>query len=351
MLRLFAFASSLAIVAASLASGAAYAEEPLGVVFAVGDLQYRTTAAGCLGKPMPVAEKIAAEMKNVAPGVPVRILALGDLAYNNGTITETECFMKAWGALVPATLPVPGNHENDKKSPDGKTFDKKNGQPHMKPFLATLPRFPLLSADSDPGGDFTNLGRGYYFTSLPPSKAGDPVAWRFMALNPYADKPKQQWTDLKKDLDAHKDVPCIIGFMHPFRLSSGYHGHGDSKTKSAPKKLGDQAKPPFEALFAAGASLVLSGHDHNYEQFARTDIDGKKRPNDGLRSFVVGSGGFDHRPYIYTKHTWAGVSEHLDLDSFGVLKLELYDRHYRWQFLPLDEAPTAPQEDTCNTRR
>ncbi|QNA90543.1 hypothetical protein G4G28_22260 [Massilia sp. Dwa41.01b] len=43
-------------------------------------------------------------------------------------------------------------------------------------------------------------------------------------------------------------------------------------------------------LHAAGAELVLSGHDHDYERFAPQDADGRRDPG-GIRQFVVGTGG------------------------------------------------------------
>ena len=40
---------------------------------------------------------------------------------------------------------------------------------------------------------------------------------------------------------------------------------------------------------AARADVVLAGHDHHYERFA---------PIDGIRSFVVGTGGRSHCPVL-----------------------------------------------------
>ena len=46
----------------------------------------------------------------------------------------------------------------------------------------------------------------------------------------------------------------------------------------------------WRTLDAAGAELVVSGHDHDYERFARKHSDGTAAAN-GVRQFVVGTGG------------------------------------------------------------
>ena len=44
-------------------------------------------------------------------------------------------------------------------------------------------------------------------------------------------------------------------------------------------------------LYAAGADVILSGHRHNYERFARQTPAGVADPTRGIRQFVVGTGG------------------------------------------------------------
>ncbi len=45
----------------------------------------------------------------------------------------------------------------------------------------------------------------------------------------------------------------------------------------------------WHTLARARADVVLAGHDHHYERFA---------PIDGIRSFVVGTGGRSHYPVL-----------------------------------------------------
>jgi hypothetical protein len=50
-------------------------------------------------------------------------------------------------------------------------------------------------------------------------------------------------------------------------------------------------KPSGEVLYAAKADMVLNGHLHNYERFAPQAPSGEADPTQGIREFVVGTGG------------------------------------------------------------
>jgi hypothetical protein len=75
---------------------------------------------------------------------------------------------------------------------------------------------------------------------------------------------------------------------------------------------------------------LLNGHDHDYERFAPQNPDGAADAKRGIREFVVGTGGKNHRPF--------GVpglnSEARNFDTYGVLKLTLHANSYNWQFIP-----------------
>jgi len=81
-------------------------------------------------------------------------------------------------------------------------------------------------------------------------------------------------------------------------------------------------------LYAAGAELVLSGHDHHYERFAPIDDEGALDEKRGLRQFIAGTGGAPLRqPASIAAHSEARISE------FGVVKLTLGREGYGWEFL------------------
>ena len=65
--------------------------------------------------------------------------------------------------------------------------------------------------------------------------------------------------------------------------------------------------------------MVLSGHDHDYERFAPQNGAGAVDVNNGVREFVVGTGGASLRPL----NPALPISEARQATAFGVLKLIL----------------------------
>ena len=91
-------------------------------------------------------------------------------------------------------------------------------------------------------------------------------------------------------------------------------------------------KPLWEALYEAGAEVVLSAHEHNYERFAPQNPGGREDPEDGIREFVVGTGGKDLYPIL---DPIANSEVHND-DTYGVLWLTLRPQGYDWRFVPVE---------------
>src|SRR5437667_12614704 len=88
---------------------------------------------------------------------------------------------------------------------------------------------------------------------------------------------QERW--LRTDLAAHP-TRCTLAYWHYARFSSGTTHGSDPQTQ-----------PLCQALYEAGADVVLSGHEHNYERFALQRPDGRAGPVRGIREFVVGTGG------------------------------------------------------------
>ena len=104
-------------------------------------------------------------------------------------------------------------------------------------------------------------------------------------------------------------------------------------------------KPPWEALYAAGADVVLNGHDHNYQRFAPQDPEGRVDQQRGIREFVVGTEGKSH----YTIVDPIANSEVHNDDTNGVLKLTLRPEGYEWRFVLVeDEAFTDSGGARCH---
>ena len=98
----------------------------------------------------------------------------------------------------------------------------------------------------------------------------------------------------------------------------------------------------WELLYQAGAEIVLSGHDHDYERFAPQDAHGRFDAR-GVRQFVVGTGGAYSTPFLWP----LPHSEVRDNNRKGVLKLQLLDGSYAWEFLEAeyDGFPNGPEPD------
>jgi acid phosphatase type 7 len=87
----------------------------------------------------------------------------------------------------------------------------------------------------------------------------------------------------------------------------------------------------WDALYAANADVVVSGHDHNYERFAPQSPSGEADASRGIREFVVGTGGKELRPFGMIKAN----SQVRNATTYGVLKLTLNPTSYDWKFVPV----------------
>jgi alkaline phosphatase len=220
------------------------------------------------------------------------ILTLGDHAYPDGTAAQfATCFDASWGAFRGRIRPVPGNHE----------YHSANADPYFAYFGASA-------------GPATNsASRGYY--------SFDVGVWHIVALNSEQDivPGGAQMTWLRADLAA-TDRACILAYWHrPFFIASQqYADHPD-------------VKPFWDLLYAAGADIVLNGHDHSYQRYAPMTPDGRPDPG-GIRQFVVGTGGRPTYPTEPDARREAAIS---GPGTFGVLQLTLSETGYTWAFLPV----------------
>jgi len=214
--------------------------------------------------------------------IPGTIFTTGDNVYSSGTMSQyTNCYNPTWGRHKARTMPVPGNHEYQ-----------------------------------------TSGAAGYfqYFNNISSYYAYELGSWRIYALNSEIDvsagSPQVAW--LLADLAANPRQ-CVLAYWHQPRWSSGRNHSSDSNYQTL-----------WQILYAAGAEVVLNGHEHNYERFAPMNADGEADPL-GLREFVVGTGGRS----FYGFDTPLPSSEVRNSDTYGVLKLTLRETGYDWEFVPV----------------
>lgn len=233
------------------------------------------------------ADEATAELLDTIPGT---VFTAGDNAYESGTPEEfVQCYEPSWGRHKARTRPAPGNHD------------------HGTDALA---------------GYFGYFGSGIG-NARAPWYSFDLGVWHFVVLDSTCGKvpggcgrssPQLDW--LRTDLATH-DVRCVAAIWHHPRFSSGFHGD-------------DRAVAPFwDALYAAGADLIINGHDHDYERFAAQSPDGSADPERGMREFVVGTGGAGLRDFprlAPNSLVRANVSH-------GVVAFTLHPAGYEWRFV------------------
>jgi acid phosphatase type 7 len=263
--------SGLVLFLAQAASPAEPNDHP--IVLAAGDI------ASCASD----GDERTAALLDRHPGT---VLALGDLAYESGTLEEFRvCFAPSWGRHKRRIRPTPGNHEY-----------KSGGAGYFQYFGAAAGR----------------AQRGYYSFDL-----GD---WHIVSLNTERDTTaggaQARW--LKSDL-ARAKARCVLAFWHRPRWTAGQYE--DEATIA----------PFWNALYAAGADVVLSGHDHNYQRYPPLNRSGEIDRARGIRSFVVGTGGagrfYDLRPDSRRRRSNSG--------TWGLLRLTLRPAGYSWRFVPV----------------
>jgi acid phosphatase type 7 len=226
-------------------------------------------------------------------GISGTVFTLGDDAYPNGSATDfANCYAPTWGRHKARTMPAPGNHEYQTAGAAG-----------------------YFGYFGSAAGDPTT---GYYSYNL-----GD---WHIVVLNSNSDcttiscsanSTQVQW--LVADLAANPKT-CTLAYWHHPRFNSG-SGHGNDLNVA----------PFWNALYNAGADVILNGHEHVYERFA------PQTPNAvasaiGIRQFTVGTGGASEYAF---KPAPEPNSEARNDKTQGVLKLTLRATSYDWQFIPV----------------
>jgi hypothetical protein len=292
-----AIAAALTLVASLLAPTAAPAAPGPVRIAAVGDIACKNPPAN--NRKVCQYDDVAAAIER---GGYDRFLALGDIQYEAGAYRDfVDNYDRYFGALLPITEPVPGNHE----------YGTTDAAGYFRYFGA---------AAHGPGG--------YYSYDL--------GAWHIVALNSAIcpaitgcapDHPQMEW--LRADLAAN-DALCTLAYWHHPRFDWLKYQNADWTEDYEFLRT----KPFWDVLSAAGADVVLAGHNHNYSRWKPMDADLQADPT-GIRQFIAGSGGRNlnnlgsasTKPATFARG-WAG--------GFGFLELTLRSASYDWRFVPAE---------------
>jgi hypothetical protein len=202
-------------------------------------------------------------------------ITLGDAQYEYGQYRDYQAvFDPAFRAVRSVTKAIAGNHEY---------------------------------YTSGASGHFRYWGR-HAGTPSHPWRTFTPVqGWRVILLDSNCEhvggcgaKSRQgRWL---RNVLADNTRPCTVAMWHhPLRSSGEYAGSADSRAR---------ALPLWRMSNRGGVDVVLNGHDHIYERFAKRG---------GMQQFTVGTGGKNH----YDITTKAEGSRTRYGNRYGVLRLDL----------------------------
>jgi hypothetical protein len=202
-------------------------------------------------------------------------------------------------------------------------------------------------------------GRTFTNNNTQPEPAGyysfDTGNWRIIGLNSgsgsgckensFAPLCSTQRTYLEGQLDSNTQA-CTLVYWHHARWSSGTHGNNPGATagqliqKWWDTMYDGTATDPHAS--SANPDIALAGHDHLYERFAKaSDVaDASGSPtaaSDGIREFVVGTGGEDHDATnsLGRDNNSEALNDTTEGNAtFGILELVLHSNSYQYRFRP-----------------
>ncbi len=279
---------------------------------------------------------------NNTPKYPVT-LALGDTQYVCGGLSAfQQSYGPTWGRVLSATYPVVGDkdYRSTSTAPGGTGCTAPPGR--AAGFFGYFgPTKPYLLTNA---GSVAGSG-AYYSFNVPSGCTPDGVnpCWHFIALNgncrkaPGCTPGTTEYTWLSNDLAAspNSTYPCTVAFWHWPRFSSGKHGSDAT------------FDPIWRLLYTKGVDVVLNAHEHDYERFAPQNPDGVADPTQGIREFVVGTGGASHVKFPSTARI--ANSQASNDNTFGILTLSLHTNSYDWAFIPAAGVGTFTDASTTPT--
>src|SRR5215216_3874643 len=281
---------SVLVVVGAMASAMVLACTMTAELTAVEGVSQRRTVtlvgAGDIGRCDDRSDTKTARLVGKIPGT---VFTLGDNAYPDSTRQQfRNCYDATWGKFKKRTRPTAGNHD----------YHTAGAKPYFNYFRWRAGR-----------------PTGYY--------SYERGAWHIVALNSNCnevggcDWRSAQGRWLRRDLAHHRRRCTLAYFHHPLYASgTGY----DSS----------QVKPFWHILYNHHADVILNGHAHRYERFARITPSGKRSSARGIRQFIVGTGG---APGDFQKGPDEPRVQAKKVGAPGVLKLELGSGFYRWKFV------------------
>jgi Fibronectin type III domain/Calcineurin-like phosphoesterase len=167
-------------------------------------------------------------------------------------------------------------------------------------------------------------GYKWYWNNVPHYYSYDAGGWHFVSLDNISKfigsstsnaNYKAETTWLKNDL-ASNNLGCTIVYYHEPEFNVGPEG---TATNTA---------GIWQILAKNHVTLVLNGHDHDYQRWVPLDGNGNPSAN-GVTELVAGSGGHGHQARVTTDSRLAAS----DFTHFGALRLALGNSGAEYQFV------------------
>ena len=265
-------------------------------------------------------------------------LALGDTQYIcGGFAAYQQSYGPTWGRVFDSTRPVVGDKDYRSTANAPGATDCSAPPGRAAGFFSYFGSKPYIQHGA-------TVGSGVYYSfNVPDGCTPDGInpCWHFIALSGNCNKapgctpgtPQYDW--LVNDLAAYPNSTygCTVAFWHEPRFSSGKHGSNVAYDAF------------WKLLYANGVEMVLDAHEHTYERFAPQNPSGVADPTNGIREFVVGTGGYGLVKFPSTNRL--PTSQVSNDQTFGILTLSLHLNSYDWNFIPqagqtFTDASTTP---------
>ena len=351
---------------------------PAPVLAAVGDISCQPGGPQETEKPTDTCDQgVRSTVRDAAQNAtaeqveamkPALVAVLGDEQYQNGYYSDFEnSFDKYWGAFKFLQRPSPGNHEfydnhgqtgvrglgyfdyynGIEHNADG-SRDRRHGHEPDHPRAPSRSRRlsradrPASTARPATGGTRTTSGPGTSSRSTSNAQTSPVDAARRGSW--FASE--TAW--LAQDLNENR-APCTLAYWHQPTFSS---------TQPASMWMQDSAEGQaadtwWKMLYAHHADLVLNGHDHVYSRFAPMDPAGNVDPRNGIREFIIGTGGEsldtlnnDNPANTPTPNLQASADQY-----YGVMKLTLLPVGYIWNYQSAMLEPHGPDRHGAQLQR
>ena len=252
------------------------------------------------------------------PGTPLVVAATGDGASGESAEASTVNLISSWNPNL--FLYLGDVYENGQAM----EFNNWYGAPSA---AGTFGQF-RAHTNPTPGNheyqkDATAAAYFYYWDNIAHAYSYTSGGWHFISLDSNSQygglgTASAQYLWLQADLAANTSACTVVYYHHPL-FDVGPEGKAT-------------ALAPIWSLLAANhVTLVLNGHDHDYQRFEPLDGTGAASPT-GVTEIVVGAGGHGHQSAV----PLAPDAAHLvasDFSHFGAVKLNLYPSSAAFQFV------------------